>query len=1032
MGPILVRRVLALTFFALPSAAQNHKLNGPLAQAAYGDIGFPATSADGASLVYIADRDGGGISNLYSTAAGGKEEPVELAPIDTFSWFVLTPDGRSVVFEGNADGNGAPYIAVAPIDGSAPARVLVSSIGHVESFQVTGDSSRFVYLANPPSSFSPLELYSVPTAGGTPSVRLSGPMVAGGGVRGVAFSSDGRLAAYMADQDVDERVELYVVPTDASSATHKLPLPLVAGGDVAFLALTRDGSRILYTADQEEDERFELFSIPSDGSQPPQKLNASLVGGGDVGYSYGGVLHSNAYPSYDGRWVVYTADQETDELFELYCVPADGTRAPVKLSLPTDHEPGFASFSYDSAWVIYVSDPSETETYELFSVPVDGSAPARRISGPMVPGGDAFFPQVSFDSLRVVYEADQDVDEVHELYSAPIDGAAPPVKLSGPLVPGGDLTVNRINLLPGFQAMEGGVMYEADQEIDGFNELYFAPLAGGAAPRKLASGPVALSYPSTAYLDFPPTDFGRVLFLRNTVVYSVGIEPGATPIEIDSPQSDFVVGSVETFTLSRAGDRVVYRAREENDAVAELYSVPTDKPSARVQLFGDLLLDARVESHRLVPDGRRVLFLAAVEPRSQRRRLYSVPVDGSEAARELNRPLGLSDFVMSDAPGRESYSIAPDGETVVFLAFVAERPVLFAAPVDGSELARDLSAALPSTVRLRPSLRISPDGSRVAVLDQSARLYTAALDSLAPARLVSLDGQRVQHDFQFLSAGSGVVYRTSATATVRGELFVVPSDASAAPLRISHEMPNTRDVTAFALASDGTRAVYLTDLFVDEQFELFSVLTDGSASPVPLHAALGVSRDVLEFAIASDSRHVVYRADSLANERFELFGSPIDGSAPPVRLSGNLAVGGDVLGFQLSPDAARVVYLADQEVDGVDALYSNSIPGGRRPVRLSRTLVPGGDVIWFRISEDSSTVAFTAQGAGGTRTLLATSIRGEEKAMELAGPFQLHRGVVEFQLSGDGSVAVYRADQDQYSVELYAARRSVDSKAARH
>jgi hypothetical protein len=73
---------------------------------------------------------------------------------------------------------------------------------------------------------------------------------------------------YTADQDVDEVYELYSVPIDASASPVKLNGPLVAGGDVLLeststlrVQITPDGTRVLYVADQDTDEVLELYSV---------------------------------------------------------------------------------------------------------------------------------------------------------------------------------------------------------------------------------------------------------------------------------------------------------------------------------------------------------------------------------------------------------------------------------------------------------------------------------------------------------------------------------------------------------------------------------------------------------------------------------------------------------------------------------------------------------------------------------------------------------------------------------------------------
>jgi Tol biopolymer transport system component len=1044
MSSTPVRRVPSLAFLALlalPTAAQNLRLNAPLAREVSGWIGGPA-SADGQTLVYPADRDAGPGSELYALPADARGGPLRLSGTlagDGYVSVQFTQEGKGVLFLDDLDGNGSVELALVPIDGGAPPRAVSGPLvpgRNVQSVQPSRDELHCVYLADQDAD-EVFELFAVSVSGAAVPVKLNGSLVAGGDVQGFVLSDDGRRVLYSADQDADEVVELFVAPVDGSAPARKLPIPLVAGGDVVFFQLDPGAVRVSYLADQAEDERFELFTIPSDGSQAPSRLSGVLVPGGDV---------ATCRLSPDGRWVVYEADQDTDEHFEIYGVPADGSRAAVKLSTPSDREPVLHGLSHDSACAVYQSDPSGTHTLELFSVPIDGSAPSRRISGPMVAGGDAYFPAFSHDSSRVVYAADQDANDVFELYSAPIDGSAPPVKLNAPLPPGGDVAVSPFNLLPGFYVMAAGVMYEADQEVDGLGEVYFAPLAGGGAPRKLVSGPSQGAYPAYANRadgspDSPPRDFGRVYFWRERALFSVGVEPGAEALLIDEARSSRTVGSVRRFLLSPSGERAVYHAREDGDGdVGELYSIPTEKPSERVQLRSGLAPGRFPSVQLFTPDEERVVYLSlSLLPSGGSTGLYSEPVYGSAAPVQLDIPpargvrsAGSEDF--------DTLVLLPDGRQLVFLAGLDSAPAstgLFLVPVDGSSPPRLLSG--DEDVLL--GVECSADGSRIAfrsIVGTTVGLFVVPSDASAPARRVDAGGPRVpEFDYRLSPDGERVFYRTLEEPG-KGELFVASSDASVAPLRLNGPLQSQGDVTAFALDPLGLRVVYLADAAIDEVFELYTVLADGSAAPERLHAPLSGALDVTDFQVSADGRRVAFRGDLRTDDVLELFSAPLDARRPPVRLSANLGSDGDVLDYRLGPDGKVVVYRADPTADGLVELFSTPIEGSRGQARLSRPLIPGGSVASFQISADSRSVAFTAErldvppplGDPGPPsgdswrplTLLTVPIRGQQKAAVIAGPFQGTGTVSAYQLSADGGVVVYRADQDETHVdELYAA-----------
>jgi hypothetical protein len=126
---------------------------------------------------------------------------------------------------------------------------------------------------------------------------------------------------------------------------------------------------------------------------------------------------------------------------------------------------------------------------ELFSARTDGRAPPVKLNGPLVPGGDVTYPgslggvsgvyllpRISADGRRVVYLADADTNGVNELYAVPIDGSGPAVAVCGPFPSGGDaLTTNG---RPAFALTPdgSGVVYIGDQEQDGRHELFVSEL----------------------------------------------------------------------------------------------------------------------------------------------------------------------------------------------------------------------------------------------------------------------------------------------------------------------------------------------------------------------------------------------------------------------------------------------------------------------------------------------------------------------------------------------------------------------------
>ena len=121
--------------------------------------------------------------------------------------------------------------------------------------------------------------------------------------------------------------------------------------------------------------RDRVYSVPVDGGAPQVRLNGALAPGGEV---------DDIDISPAGNRVVYTADQDTDEVIELYSVLIGGG-GRVKLSAPLGADGDVDQFdlSPDGAWVAFLADPGNDEQFELSLVPTDGSAPPVKVSGPL-------------------------------------------------------------------------------------------------------------------------------------------------------------------------------------------------------------------------------------------------------------------------------------------------------------------------------------------------------------------------------------------------------------------------------------------------------------------------------------------------------------------------------------------------------------------------------------------------------------------------------------------------------------------------
>lgn|GEM_PF-1056367 len=477
----------------------------------------------------------------------------------------FSPDGSQVLYFADQDSNDVFEIFLVPSSGGAPLQLnapLVNN-GDVFAMHLSAGGNRVLYLADQETD-GIVEIYSVSTTNGTPEklnslLGLDQDVL----VEGAQFSPDGSRVLYLADQTVNDRVELYSVPSIGGTPI-KLNGTSAVGGDVfsTGLQFSPDSSRVIYLADQDTNDVSELYSVSSTGGTPT-KLNGVLATGGDVS----SILFSPA-----GDQVLYLADQDTNDIDELFIVASTGG-TPVKLNstLAADRDvfSGGLQFSPDGSWVIYLADQEENDTVELYSVASSGGTPTK-LNGPLSVGGDVFDEslQVTSDGSQVFYVADQEANDRSELFRVPIAGGLAE-KVNSPLVAGGDVEPDSIRLSP-----DGSlVLYIADQDVNDSNELYSVSTTGGT-PVKLNAPLASGGDVFTSDLQFSPTG-DRVVYSADQDANNVNeiyIVPstGGTPVKLNAPL--ILGGDVFEVQFSPNGSRVIYLADQDTDNTGELYS----------------------------------------------------------------------------------------------------------------------------------------------------------------------------------------------------------------------------------------------------------------------------------------------------------------------------------------------------------------------------------------------------------------------------------------------------------------------------
>lgn len=835
--------------------------------------------------------------------------------------------------------------------------------------------------------------------------KLNGPLarILSGDVSAAQLSPDGRWAVFLADRDVDERPELYSAPSDGSAPAVKLSAPLGDGFLFEF-RITPDSGRVVYRLEANLDE---LRSAPIDGSAPAVRLNTPPLAR----------ISSFEFAANSTRVAFLGSEFNGSSPDELHSAPLDGSSPSVLVSKPLPIFGSILSYALtpDGTRAVYAAGQEDAFVRELFSVPSTGGLPVK-LSGAPVASADVLDFVLSPDGTRAVYRADQRVDETYELFSTLVDGSGAPVPLTTPgvgttedyrfaaggrllFVDGstlasvpGDASAPRTSLgnLDGpYRLSPDGTRVVFQSYTTPFAFFLMSRAVDGSAPGlALVNGPVQEGF-----------QVGReVVLYASSGLFSVPLDATQAPVRLDATPSS---GFVNRFALDREGTHALFVKDR------RLMRVPVHRPQDALELAAGVSGDdpffvgpRRVHSHvRGSVDGRELASPNVVFLREQAfvKELHSVPLDGSRAPRVLNLPFTLTAL----AGSINGYLV--NGPWLVYRAQEDEPYVdqLFGVRLDQPGPAVELDGPVPSFDLAGSIAR--PSGHYV--YSWFGQLYSAPLDGGAVVQLSSAHALSEGVTRFALDAGeTRALFLQGTSAFGPQELFVRPVDGSAPALRLS---TSGVDVREFRLSPDGTRVVYRTDL---TPREIFAVPLDGSATPTKLNGPIAPGyTGVEEYALSPDGQRVVYVAHQGTDGLIELYSAAIDGSGEVLLVELPRYDAFDLTTLLVS-STGLVVYTAEGDTENQVELYSVPLLGGAAPLRLNGPLHSEGDVYYYRLelSADGTRVVFLADDLVDHRLeLFSAPVDASASAVRLSGLTNEDSGV-DFQLDPRGQSVFFR------------------------
>lgn len=731
------------------------------------------------------------------------------------------------------------------------------------------------------------------------------------------------------------RIHLFAAPADGSSAPVDLT-PTVAQAIRSF-TMTSDG-QVLFVGSHETFDRYEVFLVPANGGKAPRRISGDLPSSGDV-------FRSSVALTPDGTRLLYLADAVVDERFDLYSIETAPGSLPVQLD------------ALDPQDVLtFALDPTGTRAVflagdGLHSAPVDGST-----------------PPVALETMREVrdYRVTADGNSVayvtrgtptDELLVVPIDGSTAPVPL-GPT--SAERGVER------FALADDRALLMSD--ADGVPQLYTVPLDGSSPPALLSGGRVsAFEVTGTDVLFGAATGGGNELFVAPTDGSGPALRLSPAPLE-NSLVVDFAAASGRVFFLGNFA----------NAATCDLFSVPSTG-GVPVAVHASLPTTTLTESVRrfgLTPDGRFAVTSGATGVRA-----YSTHDPSRVQRLDLGSlaPGPVSPFLRGPA-----LAFAPDSGRAYFSA-VGQGLRLFAAAVDGSTPQVDLEGRRHTGSTVPTSVFPSPDDRSLTFARDGEDPFQGSNPALF---LGATDGSRSS---QLLGGSGGVQYTGDSRIVLHG--FSVFGTRTQSSTR-ADGLRESRRLVPWDVSEDNGFAILPIDdetgLFLVGPFESTAATSiwrgplDGSAAPVLVTDPGGPTISRLQ--LTPDRQQVVF-VQSISPTSEEFWRMPVDGSAPPTLVTG-----------------AQLVEGSSYEPR----------PGG----------VP------CLITPDGQHVVYEARRSGFVdgRLLCVPLVGGQAVALGPLSPF-FNFSVQRMELTPDGTSVVYLATQERIQAELFVA--AVDGSGSR-
>lgn len=476
--------------------------------------------------------------------------------------YLVSQNGKYTVF--TADGT-ADYTELFSVLSWGGERVLLSpgitATSQVNGFLITPDSLSVLYWVGHPEAESRADcFYLVPITGGVPEA-LDCAIPTDLFLEWIDISTDSQFVYYVLTEETPSSYHrLYALKLDGSSSSMAIS-PDEDCLDLQF-RLMPNADGVVYGREKTMLQGSEMVHVDPLGNVTPIRTVNGTFNGGDI--------------TPNSEWVIFIEHQNMAGTWDkLYGYRFDGgtiTELSDDMILPGNVK-NF-KISGDSEYVVYKADADVDEVYEIYTTQIDPVAHYNLIPA-MVAGGDVVDYKIvnsSLGTLGVVYKADQLVDEKYDLGFVTITGSSA-YHLSIGMIANGDVT--DFDIFPNGI----GVVFIADYGIDEMYNLWLSAInEEDPYPLGIESAPGVIDWPAftdVSNFAISPNNWFIVFqanFDDSTVNELYFIENGDYLLRKKINLPLVAGGLIESYTITGDSKGVVYHANQDSQTSFELYS----------------------------------------------------------------------------------------------------------------------------------------------------------------------------------------------------------------------------------------------------------------------------------------------------------------------------------------------------------------------------------------------------------------------------------------------------------------------------